>query len=108
MGEFLLVVGAGIVAILVAVIAEKSGRKILVVSITIVLCLVLGLIGIFYDLKWFIASGIAVFLGVVMYIARASKEEKRRKRERKRKGSRSRKYLTKFYGYWSPTACSGI
>ena len=85
MGEFLLVVGAGIVAILVAVIAEKSGRKILVVSITIVLCLVLGLIGIFYDLKWFIASGIAVFLGVVMYIGGTLQELARKKKEEKEK-----------------------
>ena len=45
----------------------------------------LGLIGICYDLKWFIASGIAVFLGVVMYIGGTLQELARKKKEEKEK-----------------------
>ncbi len=85
MWEFLFVIGVGLVAVLLAVIAEKSGRKILVASITIILCLVLGLIGIFYDLKWFLAFAIVVFVGVVIYVGGTLEELVKKKKEEKEK-----------------------
>ena len=85
MGEFFAVVAGGIVAILISVVAEKTGRKALTITIGMLLGVAVAIIGALLGVIWLIILGGVVFIGPLFYIQTLIEERARKKKEHKEK-----------------------
>ena len=77
--------GAGLVAILVGVIAEKSGRKVQTIIICIFLAIVIVLAAFWLENVWVLLFGGMIFVGSLFYAQGLVEEKARKKKEEREK-----------------------